>query len=201
MTLYKLAIRIDAEVSKTKQWFDDRSFAGFGVREISGDNEHWHFYVETKLKPDSFRVLLKREVPELKGNGGYSVAECRDEEKYWRYMSKGDGKGILPETVWKGGLAWTDERIEELHEAYWEENATLKKRRTESIIDVVLFRCKEKKLAWDSRSYIAEEYIKELVARKKPINIYSVRSNVNLIQVELCHDDSAIKMLSEQVML
>jgi len=201
MTLYKLAVRIDKEVQKAKAFLDSKNLAGFGVREVAGDNEHWHFYVETESKAASFRVMLKRAVPELSGNGSYSVADVRDVDKYVRYMSKGESASVMPEVVWTSGLMWTAPKIEELHDEYWTENAQLKKRRVSSVMDHVLDVCRDEGVAWDDRAGIAEQYIKELVARNKPINIYSVKSCVNLIQVKLCPTDDAIKILSQQVHL
>lgn len=197
--LYKFALRIDKEFEKTREFLQSKNISGIGVREVSGNNEHWHFHLETLIKPSSFRVLLKRGVPGLQGNGCYSVSEVKDVDKYLRYICKGDGPQLLPEVSWKLGPLWTDERIEELHTEYWEANAAMKKRRTESVSDVVIDRCKELGVAWDDRTAIAEEYIKELVERSKPVNIYSVRSNVNLIQIKLCPDESAIRMLASQV--
>lgn len=199
MTLYKLAIRVDKEVQRVKEFFDSKNYAGFGVREVSGDNEHWHFYVETQTKPASFRVILKRAVPDLAGNGAYSVADVRDVEKYLRYMCKGESSGVMPEVCWSSGLLWTTEKIEELHDDYWEENKAFKKRRTTGVMDHVLDVCRDLGIAWDDRTAIAEEYMKELVARNKPINIYSVKSCVNLIQVKLCPTDDALKILAQQV--
>lgn len=199
MTLFKYAVRIDKELQKFIGFLDSKNISGFGVREVSGDNEHWHFYIETLIKSSSFRVLVKRAVPEFKGNGSYSVSDVKDLDKYMRYICKGDGPNLLPEVSWKLGPLWTDERFEELHTEYWEANARMKKRRTESITDVVIDVCKEKNIAWDDRTAIAEEYIRETVARSKPINIYSVKSNVNLIQVKLCPNDDAIYMLASQV--
>jgi len=200
MTLYKLAVRIDKEFESFKKFLDEKNVAGWGVREVVlGENEHWHFYVETLIKPASFRVLLKRAVPGMCGNGAYSVQDVKDVDKYLRYIAKGESDGVMPEIAWKGGLLWTDEKIEELHDDYWQENKRLKKRRVESVIDTVLDQCKADAIAWDDRTAIAELYIKELVARHKPINIYSVKSSVNLIQVKLCPNDSAIRDLAAQV--
>lgn len=200
MTLYKLAIRVDKEIAKVKGFFAEKNLVGWGVREtVAGANEHWHFYVETLIKPASLRVLLKRSVPELCGNGAYSVQDVKDMDKYLRYMAKGESDAVMPEIAWKSGPVWTDEKIEELHDDYWQENQRLKKRRVESVIDVVLDQCKSEGIAWDDRTAIAERYIKELVSRHKPINIYSVKSSVNLIQVKLCPTDAAIKDLAAQV--
>lgn len=199
MTLYKLAVRIDKELSETKTFFESKNLAGFGVRECAGDNEHWHFYVETMIKPASLRVMLKRACPGLVGNGGYSVSDVRDVDKYLRYIAKGESSGVMPEVVYQCGLLYTTEKIEELHEEYWTENKQLKKRRTTGVMDHVLDLCRDAQIAWDDRTAIAEEYIKELVARNKPINIYSVKSCINLIQVKLCPTDDAVKQLCQQI--
>jgi hypothetical protein len=199
MTLYKLAVRIDRDLSGAKEYFSSKEMAGFGVRECAGDNEHWHFYVETTIKPNSLRVLIKRACPTLVGNGAYSVSDVRDVDKYLRYIAKGESSGVMPEVVYQCGLLWTTEKIKELHDDYWTENKEFKKRRTCGVMDFVLDRCRDEGIAWDDRTAIAEEYIKELVNRNKPINIFSIKSCVNLIQVKLCPTDAAIKQLSEQI--
>lgn len=133
------------------------------------------------------------------GNGSYSISDVKDVEKYQRYMAKGECSEKEPEVAWRHGLAFPDEKVAELHEEYWASNRSMKKRREMGVMDYVLDTCRDLSVAWDDRRTIAEEYIKELVARNKPINIYSVKSAVNLIQVKLCPGDDAIRMLSEQV--
>ena len=64
------------------------------------------------------------------------------------------------------------------------------------VAEAVLAACKEKNLKWDDRDAIAEMYIRELVARDKAVNLFSVRSNVSLLQCKLCPDDTAIKLLA-----
>lgn len=200
MTLYKIAVRIDKEVDKFVSFLNSKDISGWAVREtVNGANEHVHAYLETLIKPNSLRVLIKRAIPELAGNGSYSIQDVKDYDKYVRYMAKGESTSLMPQIVWKLGPLWTVEYIEKLHEEYWTENRTLKKRRADTVTDYVIDRCKEEGVAWDDRTAIAEMYIKELVERSKAINIYSVKSNVNLIQVKLCPDDSAVRMLAEQV--
>lgn len=199
MTLYKLALRFDREISAVVKYLTDTSVAGFGVREVADSGEHWHFYVETAMKVGSFRQAIRRAVPSLVGNGSYSVAETRDSDKYLRYICKGASQAVLPETIYKCGLLWTDEKISELHDDYWTEARAMKKRRVGSVMDHVLDVCRDEGVAWDDRAAIAEAYINELVVRNKPINIYSVKSCVNLIQVKLCPSDQAIKELAQQI--
>ena len=69
------------------------------------------------------------------------------------------------------------------------------------VLDWVVDKCKEDAVRWDDRKAIGEIYIKELADRSKPINIFAVKSAVNLIQVKLCPDDTAIKQLSEQLFI
>ena len=198
---YKYAVRIDKCFDEFKAFIESRQISGWCVREVADSGEHWHWYLETDVKPTSMRVLIKRSCPELKGNGAYSVSEVKDLEKYCRYMAKGEQEGLLPQVAWKFGLMWTDEKIEELHEEYWTTNKSLKKRRTVGVLDWVVDKCKEDAVQWDDRKAIGEIYIKELADRSKPINIYAVKSAVNLIQVKLCPDDTAIKQLSEQLFI
>lgn len=199
MAAYKFALRTDRSFEAVRDFVVSKDISGFAVREVATDNEHWHWFLETRMKMNSFRELLRRAVPDLRGNGGYSVSQVKDESKYLRYMCKGDADGQGCEVAWKHGLLYTDEKIEELHTEYWTENRAMKKRRVAGgVLDAVIDQCKEGAVQWDERKAIGEMYIKELVARSKPINLFSVKSAVNLIQVKLCPDDSAIKELAER---
>ena len=103
MALYKLAVRTDNSFDEIRHWLEGYDASGWCVREVAEENEHWHWFIETKTKPQSFRVLIKRHAPELRGNGSYSVAEVRDEDKYLRYMAKGDGPDLMCEVYWTKG--------------------------------------------------------------------------------------------------
>lgn len=194
-----IALRTDVAFAKVKAWVEKLSLTGFAVREAAQSNEHWHWLLEDsrKRKLQALRVSLTREVPELCGNGAYSLSECRDLDKYERYLCKGESEGAGPEVAWSYGLKYTGEYLEELHSRYWQENANLRKRRTTRVIDYVTDECKRRNLNWKDRSDIADVYIRELVARDKPINTFAVKSAVNLVQVKLCPTDEAIKQLAE----
>lgn len=199
MSFFSLAIRVDRSLDDFLAWLDRRSESGFCVREVAESGEHYHAYLLSKLKPASARVVIKREVPGLNGNGAYSIAECRDVDKYVRYISKGENDGSGVDIVWRCGLEWTEDRIQEAHEEYWLSNRSQKLRRLNGVLDFVVDECKAANVAWDDRHTISEKYIRELVARSKPINLYSVKSSVNLVQVKLCPTDDAIVMLAERV--
>lgn len=194
MAYFNFALRTDKDFDSVRKYVEGiPNTTGFAVREVSGDNEHWHWYIRTQRKIQSFRVNLTKAVPSLRGNGGYSCADCRDLEKYLRYMCKGDAPEQPPEIVWKAGLDWTDEKLEELNNEYWTENQRMKKRRVGSVQDHVIDEAKRTAVAWDDRRALTKMYIKELVARSKPINIFAVKSSIRVIQCLLCPDDEAIE--------
>lgn len=201
MALYQYALRVDKCFSSVRDFLVSKDCSGWGVREVSGSNEHWHFYLETSMKAPAFRVALVRACPDLKGNAGYSLSVIKDVDKYLRYMAKGESDGSGCAYAWRNGLMWTDEKLEELHAGYWTENRALKKRKVGSVLDAVVDKCKADAVRWDDREGISEVYIREVVSRDKPINLYSIRSGVNLVQVKLCPDDKAIKVLAERASL
>lgn len=192
------ALRIDTGLPEVKAWLSKHSIGGFAVREVAGSNEHWHFLLDTAKTIKQLRCSFNRECPGLKGNGKYSLTECRDVDKYVRYMAKGDSEGQLPEVAWRLGLEWTDEKLAELHDEYWQENRALKKKKTGSMIDWVIDECKRLEIDYNDRNKICELYIRELGARGKPINLYAVRSNINAVQFALCPDDSFLHTLVER---
>lgn len=168
------------------------------VKELEDSNPHYHVYLRTTRKLPALRTALKRAMPELTGNGSYSVAACRDVERYLRYMMKGNSAQEMAEVVGANGLQYADREWQEAqHSAYWAENEELGRRRKLATVgEAVLASCKDSNVMWSNREKIAELYIRELVSRNKAINLFSVRSNVSLIQCKLCPDDSAITDLA-----
>lgn len=204
MALLRLAVRTDNSYDEVKEFITTKQASGFAVYEKAGDNnEHHHWYLEVNgyKNVQTFRVALTKKIPGLKGNGSYSVKECDDDyERYWQYMCKGAGSGTGPQVVWRHGLIFTDEKLEELHQAYWNENRMKKRAKVEPIMDVVYDQLKADGTAWRDREAIAHAYIRELYKRNKPINLYSVKSACNLLQVRLAPvADEAIKFLAESL--
>lgn len=181
-----LALRTDAHLDKVKAWVEKEGYGGFAVREVAGDNEHWHWLLHVGNKTiKQVRSSLMRAVKELSGNGAYSLTECRDQAKYERYMCKGDGEGTGVTLAWRNGLEYSDEKLEELHAAYYTENKKLKRKVTGSMIDYVVDEAKRRNIAWRKRDEFAKIYIKEQTARGKPLNLFAARAALNTVQVVL----------------
>lgn len=199
--LLKIALRTDKEFDAVKAFIDSKGIGGFCVREVSGDNEHWHWYLETdKFKNlQSFRVNLTKTVVALKGNASYSASAVEDDDKYLRYMCKGESQGVAPEVAWRNSILYTDDKISDLHEKYWQENARLKKRKVGSVIDYIVDECKRDGVEWKERSKIAEKYVREIVKRGKPLNTFAAKSAVNTVQMLLCPDDEAVRYFADQL--
>lgn len=193
------SLRVDGHLSKVTAWVDKMMMGGFAVRECVADNEHWHLYLIGDKTIKQLRCAFNRDVPELKGNGAYSLTECRDADKYIRYMCKGEGEGQLPEVVWRNSLDFTDDSVSEWHDQYWAENRALRKRKAGSMIDWVVDEAKRSSVSWSNRQALAKIYIKELGVRGKPINIHSVRANINAVQYALCPNDDALEDLANRV--
>jgi len=195
---YDLAIRVDAVDSTALLGVLSADGGAYlVVKELEDSNPHFHCYLRTARKLPAVRAALKRAMPELNGNGSYSVSQCRDVERYLRYMLKGPSATEMAEVVAANGLEYqSDEWQQAQHLAYWDENEMLgRRRKLLPVAEAVLQACKDAKLDWSARERIAELYIRELVSRDKAINLFSVRSNVSLLQCKLCPDDSAIKDL------
>lgn len=187
------ALRIDLGFSEVQAWLSRHNVGGWAVREqVNGENEHWHFILYSPLTIKQLRCSFNRECPSLKGNGKYSLTLCRDEEKYKRYMAKGDGHGTVPEIVWSHSI---DVDIDALHEAYWTANEKLRKRKAASMIDYVIDVAKDEEVKWDNREKLAEIYIREQGKRGKGINLFAVRSSLNAVQLALCPDDTFLNQL------
>lgn len=200
---YDIAIRIDGTDSEPVARFLDADGGSYlVVREKEEDNPHFHVYLRTARKISAIRTAFKRAFPELKGNGSFSIAQCRDVEKYVRYMLKGDSDVELPNVCLANGIQFTDpDWVKEQHAAYWAVNEEINRRRKLlPVAEVVLAEAKKLGLKWDAVESIGKIYIKELVARDKAINIFSVKSHVALIQVKLCPNDEAIDFLAGRLL-
>lgn len=199
MSLLLIALRIDKCLSAVKEFIDSKGCGGFGVREVAGDNEHWHFLLSTDKFRNlpAFRVSLTRAVPELKGNASYSATAVNDLAKYERYLAKGASEGESAEVAWRNSVTYSDDKIGELHEQYWKENSRLKKRKVGSIIDFVVDECKRQSVDWKDRSKIATMYVAEIAKRAKPFNQFAAKAAVNGIQLQLCPDEQAVAMFAE----
>lgn len=194
-----LAIRLDGgDATKLVEVLSADGGAFLVVKEVADNNPHFHGVLHTTKKLPAFRAALKRAMPELNGNGAYSVSTVRELEKYQRYMLKGESRALDPDVIAYNGITYSDpEWRAERHDAYWDENDEItRKRKAGSIMDDVMAACKEKRIAFDNREAIAKLYITELVQRNKAINLYSVKSSVSLIQAKLCPDDSFISELA-----
>lgn len=197
-----IAIRLDGDsAAKLIEQFDKDGGAYFIVKELEGSNPHYHAVLHSVRKLAAVRQGIKRAMPELNGNGSYSVTLVKDIAKYERYMCKGESDGVLPMVVAAHGMTYTSQEwLKETHDAYWTENAEInRKRKKAPIVDAVLAKCKEAKYNWQDRELIARVYIRELAARDKSINIFATKASVNLIQVKLCPDDSALESLARDV--
>lgn len=197
--VYDIAIRLDGlDHSDLLEVLEQDGGAFLVVREVSGDNVHFHVVLHSKRKHTAVRAALKRQMPGINGNGAYSCVPVRDLGKYQRYIMKGDSRDLMPEVVAANGVNYCDPSWqEEMHDLYWDENEELtRKRKRQPTFEVVLDACKERGIVWSNREAIARIYIKELSDRDKPINLFSLKNQINLIQIKLCPDDSAIEDLA-----
>lgn len=194
-----LAIRLDGQdPSDLINFLDEDGGAYLVVKEVADGNHHFHAVVRTSRTVQAFRMAFRRAMPDLNGNGSYSIATVRDLDKYHRYMCKGDADGVWPEVVGANGIQYADVMWQnEQHAAYWEENARLAgERRKEPVVDAVLRMAREARLRWSDREALAKLFIKEMADRGKGINPFQIRASINLVSIKLCPDDSAIDQLA-----
>lgn len=193
------ALRIDHSFNEVKAFLDAKSIGGFAVREVAGANEHWHFLLEAPLTIKQLRPQLLRAVSALTGNGAYSLTECRDVDKYERYMAKGESEGAGYDLAWRNSIKYNDEKLEELHGSYWKANRLMRKRTSGSVVDYVVDECKRQNIQWNERSKIAEVYIRRQVAHSKPFSKFAAAAVVNVVECLLCPNDQAVQNFAEGI--
>lgn len=197
-----VAIRVDGDSYREKlRDFLTSDGGALLVREtVDGQNPHYHAVLHSDRKIPAIRMALKRALG-LNGNGDYSVAEVRDLDKYLRYMLKGASADVGPEVIAAVGIQYQDPNWQRgQHAAFWADaSAERRKRKLEPIMDAVYGICVAEGIEWHQRDKICKIYIKGLVERNRPINVFSAKSAINLIQVKLCPDDAALDNLVASV--
>lgn len=196
---YDIALRLDSSDSgPLVAWLNSDGGAYLVVKEMEDENPHFHVFLRSSRKVSALRTSFKRAFPDTNGNGAYSLAACRDTDRYYRYMMKGEAREVMPMVVAANGMEFVSgDWQKKQHDDYWDENEEIgRRRKLAPVPEAVLAACKDARIKWDDREKIAELYIRELVARDKAINLFSVRSNISLLQCKLCPDDSAIKSLA-----
>lgn len=196
MPRYSYALRIDGHLDKVKDWANKYNLGGFAVREVAGSNEHWHFHLEGERTIKQLRCSFNRDIPELKGNGAYSLTETKDKEKYLRYMCKGDSEGQMPEISWTNSILYNHTLVSNLHDEYWAANRQMKKR-SGGVMDTVIDEAKRQRVPYSDRHALAKLYIRVLGERGRPINLFSLRASLNAVQYALCPDDTQLNTLAD----
>jgi len=153
-------------------------------------HSHVHVYGRSTLKFKGFQSAVRRSFPEHIGNGGYSLKECDAEVyDYLKYICKGEGEGQYPDIICRQGLEYSDEKIVELHEAYWCTNAVLlenSKKRDNlklkgNIVERIEKEAKQLGLLGHDREEVAKLYCKMYVDARKPVNVYHAKGVVNTV--------------------
>lgn len=161
-----------------------------------------HVLLITNKNIKQVRNSFTRAFPGATGNGGYSLTAVEDGSKYRRYVCKGADPDTAPEIVGRQGVEFTDEWVASQHESYWEVNKQLqeaREKRKRPVFEVVYQECVTEHVLWHDDKTIAKKYIKHMSEANKGINLFQIRSSVNLLKIKLCPDDSALDSLAEIV--
>jgi len=193
MSIFRYALRIDSSPSvddDLSPWISSVATSFLAVTENhEGENRHHHVYIISDKKLQAVRASLKRRF-EVAGNGAYSLKECdANYVEYLKYMCKGPDVEGLPEIYASLGLDWTEEYIQELHDAYWvrsSELADAKKRRIDiaaggNIVEQVERECKRAGVSGDDRAAVARVYLQLYLPAKKAVSVYHGKSVVNTV--------------------
>lgn len=174
--------------------------SGYGVREFAPEaGEHFHFAIRCEKSLPTFRKAFVRQFPSCSGNKSYSLESARDFERLRRYLAKGSSVEQMPDVVWRNGL-YSDEYIKLWHDEYWAENATIAraKRKATNMMAELEQRCRDKKVAWDDRDAITEEYATVVKEFGKTYDVNLARRTVRGVMCQLCPNDSYRRSMVEQ---
>lgn len=174
------------------------------VREGGADNPHVHALLRTEMIIRSLRNDLRRKLTFLSGNGDYSLTATGDEDKYARYICKGESEEIGPDVVARMGVVYTDAWVVSKHKEWWQHDADYKSRQkrkglhSATIVEKVLEICTKEKIKWSDERAIGRVYLRLISDAKKGVNIYQLRSTVKGVQLQLSCDGGAEARLLDE---
>lgn len=198
------ALRVDGDQhQRFAEWFDGFGSSYFIVREtVDGENVHMHMVFTAEIPIKNIRSRFNRAFPDLTGNKSYSLTGVEDLDKYHRYMCKGNSEDELPEVLAKHGMIYTADWVDDRHAEYWDVHNQLqvkKDSRKRPAFEIVYDEAVSKQIKWNDDKQLAKMFINTLAQQAKPVNLFSVRSQVNLLKIRLCPDDAALDALAEIV--
>lgn len=183
MAIQMYRIRVDSSVCSRDavvSFLNEFTETWFLVEEhgdVTGKHHFQGFYYGPKKCHKTLRSSLKTRCVNP-SRGSYSLPDdvCPDPPGWIRYLCKGDGADRPPVVV-SGSTAPINVDIQELHREFWANRASFKGRRR-SIVDECIDEFEFKPFhRHDVSRWILRRYVDE----RKPVNIFYVRSIVNLV--------------------
>ena len=157
------------------------------ARETDAARTHFQGWVRTDIKPQAFRVRVKKAFPECKGNKGYSITAVKDFEAYQRYILKGADADSLPDVVCFSGLELGPAQIKDAHAAYWESKTVKKPAKSQPGI-VSQVREWADAQEWDDidehREDVARYVCDVITGANKPLNLSYARFVYNAVMYQ-----------------
>lgn len=145
---------------------------------------HYQAWASTRLNRRYFQQNFKNAIKASCDSFGVSLDECRDHDAMQRYVLKGSKRGELPKIVNTYGIKqFTRDYVEQYHNAYWDQNASIKA----DIKDkkTTMFAEMQKYVAYLDRPptkvQLAEKYLELCIQLDKPIDEYRAKSFLRLI--------------------
>jgi hypothetical protein len=121
---FRITHKTEDDLPRISQFIMSLSSPFIMVRE-EATRPHCHCVIQLVIKPEQFRRKFKVKFPEYEGNKDFIIQTKDDLEAQYRYVCKGKSKEEMPHVISK--LKVEVGKIEEYHNAYWEQNDKLKK--------------------------------------------------------------------------
>lgn len=146
MKILHLRVHKDREEClRIAEWVKTQTIRMLAVYEKDAERDHMHIMFITDLSIERMRAKILERFKELKGkrNEYYGLSVKDDMEAQERYLCKGEQEWSMPDII-LCTHHYTDDKIRERHEQYWEINRQLredsKNAKTESFLHYV---CKQ----------------------------------------------------------
>lgn len=186
------------------EWLKHEDGAVFAVRETEAARPHYQGALRTPTSMQTLRNHMKKAFPWAEGNKDYSIKKATDWEGYVQYLSKGAKHGALPDVVYTHGIEIDEDYIKDKHDAYWAENARLRKKAKEtggkSVVETVIQNLQGRKLDEEKKLTVANEVIKVLKSRGSAVNMYHARGLFNAVMLRIdegFEQDFALELISK----
>lgn len=161
-------------------------------------SDHWHAWISTTTKIETLRAQFKKACSNV-DRTCFSLGSVKDgeEEIYIRYMCHGSRRGDRVEVVCMQAVGYSIDRLQELHEAYWDKNDEYKEKRkpgAKKLSQAEEFHeyCTVNSVDTSNRRKVTVACVEWMGRRVRSVSLYHLEGLINGVLSTTCRGRAAL---------